>query len=184
MRKEVQETVHQFLAGALPRDPEFYRLHRYGVERLVGAIETQTGPLVTWEPPIDLFNFYHLQLPALAGERPKKRIGRRTLLAQATATLHILLSTYSHWAYSYWQHNSHRQDSLRQDAATGAAQQGPVESELFRLVQQVLGAQGWELLTQEEADEIVPDAQPTWPLATGPVFVRHLLFPGCAALLD
>jgi hypothetical protein len=183
MRKEVQETVRQFLAAELPREVAFYRLQQQAVEALVEAIEVQAGPLVTWEPPVDLLNFYHLQLPVLSGGRPRQRLSRRAVRAQTTAILHILLSTYSRWAYCYWE-QALTQDADTPDMGLPDDVQSPAWRELIGQVQQAFDEQGWRLLAPAEANEVAPAAQPTWPLTPGPVLVRHLLFPGCAALLD
>jgi hypothetical protein len=184
MRKEVQETVRQFLAAELPREVAFYRLQRQAVEALVDAIEAQAGPLVTWEPPVDLLNFYHLQLPVLSGGRPRQRLSRRAARAQTTAILHILLSTYSCWAYCYWEQASTQEEADTPGMGIPDDVRAPARRELIGQVQQAFDDQGWQLLAPAEADEEVPAARPTWPQTTGPVLVRHLLFPGCAALLD
>lgn len=187
MRDSVKQAVVKFISGDLPRDSKFFQQRRQRVSQLVKSIKN-TGYYIAWEPPIDMFNFYHLQIPVdKTLEVPLYEITIDLVEKlfnedRATSFLHLLVSNFSCFTFAYWTrflpHDFQESISIEQSF------QDLKEAELFELVQQNIENQGWVLLSSSEANEPVPDAYSPWPNREEAALVKHILFPGCSPLCD
>jgi hypothetical protein len=188
MRDIVQQGVSQFLAGEFPSDESHYQRQHQQVSQLVKALEQLTKRNVAWEPPIEVFSFYHLQLPVdLNLDVPLygKTIDQLEQLVdeqRSTSFLHLLISFVSRFVCTYW--TRYFPPELQETTSTEATCQDALEEQLFEQVQQKLEEHGWLWLPPTEADEPVPEAAPPWPYKEGQALVRHILFPGCGSLID
>ena len=190
MRPEIEDVLRQFQTGELPSDAQYFRLHGKEVELIVASLATQTERDVSWEAPVDLFNFYHLQLavdPSLHSPlygKSQELLRRLIDEGRSASFLHLLLSTFSRWMFAYWQRFSRDNGAIEETISLQHDPHNHGEKEMLKAVQQSLVTHGWQLLTPEEANEPVLGASPVWPQTDGPALVRHMLFPGCGSLLD
>lgn len=189
MLDEIQEVIRQFQARELPRDAEYFQRRRDEVNALVDALQEQTGRSISWEPPMDLFNFYHLQLPVDSELHVAQLYGKSNNLlqrladqGQSTNFLHLLVSTFSRWVGTYWQRFPCIGGGFQEEILWADNFESADEQHLLQVVKSVLEAHGWLWLPSAEGAEIVPEAEPIWPLSEGAVLVRHILFPGCGIL--
>jgi hypothetical protein len=188
MRDIVQQRVSQFLAGEFTTDESYYQRQHQEVSQLVKALEQLTKRKIAWEPPIEVFGFYHLQLPVdvnLDVQLYGKTIDELEQLVdeqRSTGFLHLLISFVGKCVCTYWQRFF--APELQETISTEATCQDAVEEELFEQVQQKLEEHGWLWLPPAEAAEPVPEAPPPWPNKEGQSLVRHILFPGCGPLID
>ena len=188
MRDIVQQGVNQFLASQLPSDEGYYQRKNQEVAQLVEVLEQLTNRNISWEPPVDMFNFYHLQLPVDPRlDVPLYNITvdqLQDLVAQGrpTSFLHLLISTFSPFACTYW--SRYFPPELEETISSEVTFQDSAEEQLFEQVQQKLEEHGWLWLPSAEAAEPVPEAPPPWPYKEGQALVRHILFPGCGPLID
>jgi hypothetical protein len=182
MRDEIRQVVERFRSRELPRDAVYFERLREDLETLITALRKSTRHNLSFEPPIDLYNFYHLQLP-LDREvqalplisKPRKVLRGVAQDGRSAHFLHVLLSTHSRWTCTYWETflgPEFKQEFRLEDSGTA-------EKELLAQVQKELERHGWAWLPPAEGSEPVPDMEPLWPHLEGPVLVRHVLCPGC-----
>lgn len=188
MRTIVQQGVNQFLAGEFPRDKHYYQQQHQEVAQLVKALEQLTKRTIAWEPPIEVFSFYHLQLPVdlhlhvLLYGKTIDQLEELVAQRRSTSFLHLLVSFANKFVCTYW--TRYFPPDLAETISTEATCQDAAEQLLFQQVQQKLEEHGWLWLPPAEAAEPVPEAAPPWPYKEGQALVRHILFPGCGPLVD
>ena len=188
MRNIVQQVVSQFLAGKLPRDESYYQRKNQEVVRLVEELEQFAKRNISWERPVDMLNFYRLQIPVEIGlDVPLSEITIDDLQdlvdrGRSTTLLQVLISTYSRFAYTYWVRFF--PPELEETISSEVTFHDGAEEHRFEQVQQQLEEHGWIWLPPAEAAEPVPGAPPPWPYKEGSALVRHIIFPGCTVLMD
>lgn len=188
MRDVVKQAIEKFSSRELPRDPAFYQERRQQVLQLVETIQLSTERHISWEPPIDLFNFYHLQIPVDRDlEIPLYEITVDLVEGLAnenrsTSFFHLLISNFSPFTFIYGVRflPSDFQESIFAESSF----QNSLEEELFEMIQENIEKEGWVFLSSSEANEIVSDIPSPWPHRGENVLVKHILFPGCSALCD
>lgn len=188
MRDIVKRAVSQFLAGELPSDEDYYKQKNQEVARLVEALEQLTGRSISWEPRVDMFNFYHLQIPVdfkldvPLYEITIDQLEELVLQGRATSFLHLLISTFTPWICTYW--SRYFPPELEETVSSEVSFEDSAEEQLFEQVRQKIEEHGWLWLPPAEAVEPIPEAPPPWPYQEGPALVQHILFPGCGPLID
>ncbi len=188
MREIVKQTIEKFSSHELPKDPAFYQTRRQHVSQLVEAIRFSTKRHISWEAPIDLFNFYHLQISVDQNlEIPLYDITidlLEGLVAEnrSTSFLHFLTSNFGSFIFFYG--IRFLPFDFQESVFTESSFQDPLEENLFKLVQKDAENKGWIFLTSPEANEVVPNLISPWPSREKEVLVKHVLFPGCGDLFD
>jgi len=191
MRAELQQAIDRFLKRDLPTDAEYYQQRREEVAALVDTLEQHTGRHISWEPPVDLFNFYHLQIPLHTEAQAAPLYGKSIALLRrlsakggSSSFLHVLVSVFSRWLCIYWERHRRNKRDFEVIYTIADTTENLDEQTLLAQVKHVLDEQGWLILTPEEGAKVVPDAAPIWPERSQSPSVRHILFPGCASLID
>lgn len=152
MRREIAE----LLARRAAPDEACRESHRRDVERTIAALETETGRVVSFEHPVDLFAFHHL---VVEDPRTRTRLAVHARRRRDRAVARVLLSASARFAY------------VEPSTPTVAA---------------VLAARGWIVLTRNELEEeLDPTIRASaWPATVRCARVRDFVFPGSAVMLD